>query len=247
MKLKLLRAADGTHEVHGPDGKIGTIDHDQLKSYVGTHADLHPSSVEACHFKEEGVAEGRSALLKEIGCEGLEAPAVKAFVDKGRAEPVKSDIDQIKACIDATTGKLKMQDLDALLDGGKIKPSSFRKAMAADSKVNVAFLSGQVKPTGRVKALELCLSDEKAFDELVTAGKPVIDLETRGLAGGDAPKDAAQAMLKAKVEEFAAASKARGRDLSFDQAKVEFARTAEGRALYDAAVEEEREESREKK
>jgi hypothetical protein len=248
MKCKLLRAADGTHEVHGPDGKIGTVDHDELKSYVQTHPDLHPGDVEGCHakLKEDGITEGRAAALKDLGCEGLEISAVKAFVDQGRAEPVKTDLEQITACIDKDKGILNAGSLDALLDAEKIKPASFRKALSAETKVSAAFKAGLVKPTNRAKALELCLTDERAFDEFVAAGRPIVDLEARGMAGGSPAKNAAQAMFKQKVEEFAATCKAAGRTLSFDQAKVEFARTAEGKNLYDAVVEEEREESKKK-
>jgi hypothetical protein len=270
-KLTLRKSAEGKHEVFDGDGKqVGEIDHAHLCHYSEANAGMKPGGEGDGVKAAEKIAAAAlvTTMLKDAGCESMQLGDIKALIEKGRAggatgvtampgveiaiengksvarpAPVKTDAEQIILCVDLTKGTLKMSEVDLLLDGGKIKPSSFRKAATAEQKVTAAFNAGKLKPTQRAKALALCLGDESAFDEFIGNAKPVVDTKAHGtdraVEAGEKPASIQFASLVSETM--------KDRKLSERQAVDMVIATEQGRALWEAMRAEELEGNKAKK
>jgi len=190
-KLQLKCAADGTHEVHGPDGKIGEIDGDHLKEYVGQH-------VTGCDRTAS-----EAAVLVEIGMAGKSLLEAAAMVKRG----IEAPVDRFAALSEAIAdGKLNTAKCGELADAGKVRFSDVLAAQEAERKVEAAIKAGKVLPKNRGAAFKLALSDAAGFTALLEEAKPVVDLRAHGHAGaGETPT--AQQSLMAEVNAYAKENK----------------------------------------
>jgi hypothetical protein len=188
-KLKLMCAADGSHEVHGPDGKIGEVDGDHLKQYAAEHLGM-------C----EGTAKASEAFASEVGMSGKSLVEIAAAVKRGNEAPAPDPFVALQPCIHE--GKLNLSEAGALADSGKVKFSTVLAAQDAERKVDAAIKAGKVLPKNRAHALHVALSDTAAFGALVEQAQPIVDLRARGHAGGGEQPTAQQALM-AEVNGYA--------------------------------------------
>ena len=246
-KLCLKCSADGKHEVYDGDGddanKLGEVEEKHLKQYAKTHLAMAPAAdADGGQTSEKLTADARAALLSEIGAEGKAAAEIKQLIEKGiaaSAAPEKTEAQLLCDSVD-DNGGLKLSEIDKLMDEGKIKPSAYRRAAAAEADVTKAFTQGRIKPTDRKKALQLCLADRPAFDAFIVGGKPLVDTTRHSVNGPKEEGDkVATTQFKALVSQKMTELK-----LSEDQAKTVVVSTKEGAALWEAMRLEEIEETK---
>lgn len=255
-KLTMKCTADGKHQVFDGDEEVGEVEHEHLRQYAQTHAGMQPGGdgkkASEVFFSQLGDAE----ILRFSQDDNAKALSqAKALIEKGRrsetaavesvvAEPgvvvtiqngkpvaklAATDAQLLSACIDQATGTLKLSEVDRLMDEGKIKPSAYRRASAQEAKVTQAFKDGKIKPTARAKALELCLSNEGAFDEFVAGAKPIVDIETHGTPrAADGGQPATQQFNSLVAEQM--------KDLKLSEAAArdKVLSTKEGASLWEA-------------
>jgi hypothetical protein len=218
-KLKLSRAADGTHEVLDADGKqVGTIDHDHLCQYCRTNLadDLKLSAagtVEGQRSKVEGEALSAlnvqlSTFAKEVGAEGKTLEQIRGLVAVA-LDPPKPEVTLLCEAVGAD-GKLDNTKLDALDDSGQISRSAWRRAKEAEQRVQNAFSRGQITPAMLATGapLRLALSDSAAFQALVedrpSVVKPntVLGIGGTGAETGESPRQLFSRLVEEKKQQL---------------------------------------------
>jgi phage I-like protein len=199
LKLKCLTAAD--LEKHGlPDshkGKIGVFDGDE---HIGTAE--HPDGWHIPEAEGNGDGDGTKSsesFASEVGMAGKSLVEIAAMVRRGLEAPV----DQFAALSEALHGgKIDIVKAGQLADAGRVRFSTILAAQEAERKVDDAIKAGKVLPKNRVHALKLALSDAAGFTALVEQAAPVVDLRTRGHAGGG-EQPTAQQVLMGEVNAYA--------------------------------------------
>jgi hypothetical protein len=204
LKLKCL--TDEHLEKHGLEpedkGKIGVFDGEELIGVAPPPEGWGPKDGEGDgNGKEsEKLAE---LFATEIGLPGKSFVDIAAMVKRGREAPQ----DQFAALSESIhDGRINLREAGKLADGGRVKFSTILQAQEAERKVEAAVKAGKVLPKNRVHALRMALSDGAAFAALVEQGQPVVDLRTRGHAGGG-EQPTAQQVLMAEVNAYAKENK----------------------------------------
>jgi phage I-like protein len=204
LKLKCL--TDEHLEKHGLEpedkGKIGVFDGEELIGVAPPPEGWGPKDGEGDgNGKEsEKLAE---LFATEIGLPGKSFVDIAAMVKRGR----EAQQDQFAALSETIhDGRINLLEAGKLADAGRVKFSTILQAQEAARKVEAAVKAGKVLPKNRAHALRMALSDVAAFHALVEQGQPVVDLRTRGHAGGGEQPTAQQALM-AEVNAYAKENK----------------------------------------
>jgi phage I-like protein len=204
LRLKCL--TDEHLEKHGLEpedkGKIGVFDGEELIGVAPPPEGWGPKDGEGDgNGKEsEKLAE---LFATEIGLPGKSFVDIAAMVKRGREAPQ----DQFAALSESIhDGRINLLEAGKLADAGRVKFSTILQAQEAARKVEAAVKAGKVLPKNRAHALRMALSDVAAFAALVEQGQPVVDLRTRGHAGGGEQPTAQQALM-AEVNAYAKENK----------------------------------------
>lgn len=183
-KLKLMNSADGTHEVHGPDGAIGTVEDKHLRQYAKEHLDMCDGAKAS-----EAADAARVALLSEIGAAGIAPAELKTMLlgaKEDRAKVVASERaangrKELSAIFLANT--VSIEAADALEDAGTCTREEVRAAEHARKRVDAALAAGKILPVDRRVAFSIALGDGAAFDEWIKA-RPASDrMKSVGIGG----------------------------------------------------------------
>jgi hypothetical protein len=214
LNLRCLTAADvakyGLPDSHL--GKIGVFDDDEPVGTANwpqgwTGIPSGEGDTKACDVRSSEVAGtlvGVAApdFASEIGLPGKSLAEIAALAKLGMdaAQSPSSTFELLSECIH--DGQLNLREAGALADAGKVKFSTILAAEDAGRKVDAAVKTGKVLPRNRAHALRVALSDTAAFGALVEQAQPVVDLRTRGHAGGGEQPTAQQALM-AEVNGYA--------------------------------------------
>jgi len=209
-KAQLKCAADGTHEVHGPDGPAFQIEDKHLRQYSKEHLDM----CEGAKASEDAI---RIAVLSELGGgDTVNVADLKAIIERGKSigplEPLALTIKKFLASEGKTTEdlqevlshamaagrsanarkeltKIYLSDtvneeaVDALEDSGVFTRAERRSAERARNHVDAAFGAGKLLPTDREVAFSVAMNDVAQFDRWIET-RPARDLfNARGLGG----------------------------------------------------------------
>jgi phage I-like protein len=204
LKLKCLTdehlAKHGLEPEH--KGKIGVFDGEELIGVAPPPEGWEPKD-------GEGDGNGKDSkklaelFATEIGLPGKSLADIAATVKRGTEAP-KDQFAALSAAIQE--GQLNIVEAGKLADTGRVKFSTILQAQEAERKVEAAVKAGKVLPKNRAHALRVALSDAAAFGALVEQGQPVVDLRTRGHAGGG-EQPTAQQSLMAEVNAYAKENK----------------------------------------
>jgi hypothetical protein len=204
LKLKCL--TDEHLEKHGLEpedkGKIGVFDGEELIGVADPLEGWEPR-------EDNGDGNGKDSkklaelFATEIGLPGKSFVDIAAMVKRGREAPQ----DQFAALSESIhDGRINLLEAGKLADAGRVKFSTILQAQEAERKVEAAVKAGKVLPKNRAHALRVALSDAAAFAALVEQRQPVVDLRTRGHAGGGEQPTAQQALM-AEVNAYAKENK----------------------------------------
>jgi hypothetical protein len=213
LKLKCL--TDEHLEKHGLEpeykGKIGVFDGEDLIGVADGPEGWEPKDGDGPPpegFGPQG-GDGKDSkklaelLATEIGLAGMSFADIAALVRRGMETPQ----DQFAALSESIhDGRINLQEAGRLADAGRVRFSTILQAQEAERKVEAAVKAGKVLPKNRAHALKLALSDAAAFAALVEQGRPVVDLRSRGHAGGGEQPTAQQALM-AEVNAYAKENK----------------------------------------
>jgi hypothetical protein len=204
LKLKCLTDAD--LDKHGlpasHKGKIGVFDGEE---HIGTAE--WPEGWQGPNDGDEeegdGTAIDAAAFASEVGTEGRPPAEIVARVNRGH----EARQDQFAVLAEAIhEGHINLVEAGKLADAGRVRFSTILQAQDAERKVEAAVRAGKVLPRNRTHALRLALSDAAGFAALVEQAVPVVDLRTRGHAGGG-EQPTAQQSLMAEVNAYAKENK----------------------------------------
>jgi hypothetical protein len=225
-KATLKCAADGTHEVHGPDGQLATIEEKHLKQYAKEHLGMDDA--------KELSDKSRIAVLGQIGATGKTIAEVKALIDRGAA-PIKTEAQMLSETIIAD-GAVDRAKLLQFVRNGELKADAPFVMSDAQARVQKAFEKGlltaaQVK-TG--SPLRLALSDDAAFKALIEERPPVVPVnKVVSLPAGPSDKSPLEIAEMQLSDAITAQMKAAGQ--THDQAEHFVVSTPEGRELWNTA------------
>jgi len=202
-KLRLSRAADGTHEAYDGDSKVGEFDHDYLCQYASAH--LNSSSASS---QENLSAQLAANFAREIGAEGQSREEIRGLVALA-LHPPKAEITLLSEAINAD-GKLDNTRLDELDDSGKISRSAWRRAKDAELRVQNAFHRGLITPAMLATGapLRLAMSDAASFKALIEDRAPlvrpntVVGLGGTGSESGESPRQIFSRRVEEKKREL---------------------------------------------
>jgi len=214
-KLRLSRAADGTHEAYDGDTKVGEIDHDHLCDYAKAHlADDLKSSLDDGQLSM-GTAHRQSAetFARQVGAEGKTLQEIGGLVELA-LHPPKAEVTLLSEAIRADGG-LDNARLDALDDAGRISRSAWRRAKDAEQRVQNALNKGLITPAMLATGapLRMALSDSAAFKALIEDRSPLIKPNTVvGLGGsgsetGESPRHIFSRLVEEKKRELMSADR----------------------------------------
>jgi hypothetical protein len=228
-KVTLKNAADGTHEVHGPDGQIGTVEDKHIRQYAQEHLDMCNSAKAS-----EDAAAARATLLSEIGAPGKTSAEVKALIDR-TAAPIKTEAQLLSETIGAD-GIVDRAKLLVFVRNGELKADAPFVMSDAQGRVEKALEKGLLTPA-QVKSgspLRLALSDGASFKALIEDRPPVVAVNTIiGAGAGDSDKSELERtevqLSDAVTARMTAAKETR------DQAEHFVVGTPEGRELWESA------------
>src|SRR5271157_5082902 len=215
-KLTLKCSADGTHEAHDGDRKVGEIENDHLYDYAAKHVGKEgPSvaekvSVPGKVFPDRIASEQDADALfaREVGADGRSKEEIRGLVTLA-LHPLKAEVTLLSEAIGAD-GKLDNSRLDALDDTGKISRSAWRRAKDAEQRVQSAFNRGQITPAMMATGapLRLALSDGAAFKALIEDRPPllrtnsVVGIGGSGSETGESPRQLFSRLVEEKKQQL---------------------------------------------
>jgi Mu-like prophage I protein len=174
IRLTIKKLTDGDHAGHH-----GIFDGDDMKGYV-TDGDFQKHSARFCNCDHADRASeiGASAVrtfTEAIGAKGKTQEEVRELVAAG------SKLSPADLFTETTTeGVFDRRKAARLTDRGKLTHEQFIQIDEVGQAVDQAVCAGKVLPALRGAAMKLALSDRAAFDELMKAAKPIVDMEVRG-------------------------------------------------------------------
>ena len=200
LKLKCL--TDEHLEKHGLEpehkGKIGVFDGEELIGVALPPEGWVPKDREGDGNGKE-IKKLAELFAAEIGLPGKSFVDIAAMVKRG----AEASQDQFAALSESIhDGRINLREAGKLADAGRVRFSTILQAQEAERKVEAAVKAGKVLPRHRAHALRVALSDAAAFGALIEQGQPVVDLRTRGHAGGG-EQPTAQHALMAEVNAYA--------------------------------------------
>ena len=208
--LKCKKLTDGEHK-----GKIGVFDGDEMIGLLELpedwNSDGEDGSGAAADTSEDAPANRdrppEEQFASEIGLPGRSLAEIAELVKFGLDAPAPKNglgnqTDFVALAEAIHGGRINLREAGRLADAGKVRFSTILLAEEAEKKVQEAITKGKVMPKHRTHALRLALSDAAAFRALIEEARPVVDLQTRGYAGGGEAATAQQALM-AEVRAFA--------------------------------------------
>ena len=212
--LKCKKLTDGEHK-----GKIGVFDGDEMIGLLefpdDWNSDGEDGSGAAADTAEDAPANRdrppEEQFASEIGLPGRSLAEIAELVKFGLDATVpknglETQTDFVALAEAIHDGRINLREAGRLADAGKVRFSTILLAEEAEKKVQEAITKGKVMPKHRTHALRLALSDAAAFRALIEEARPVVDLRTRGYAGGGEAATAQQALM-AEVRAFAEGNK----------------------------------------
>lgn len=197
-KATLKCAADGTHEVHGPDGPAFQIDHKHLQQYAAEHAGMAPA--------EDG-DDKASQVLSAIGMPQATLDQVRerlTLASQFEAQKKTSETRALilKECL-SDQGAFNEDALDRLIEQGKVAFADTVGVKRAVRLVAQYFAAGKLTPAQRKAAIQVACSDADSAKALFSDLKAFVPLESKGAARaetGSASDDLAK-MAEARAAE----------------------------------------------